>query len=132
METLPITILWGPVTSEPTTVFLIESSDETRDLVAGFLDRSGLIRVVGTANDPSSAMVALTEVDPDVVVIDKFPGPELSADGLGVVIHATTVPERTAGELQRAGIRAIVFKEVGMLDDLINAVLQAAGRFSQR
>lgn len=120
------------MTSDPTTVFLIESSDETRALVARFLDRSGLIRVVGTANDPSSAMVALTEVDPDVVVIDKFPGSELSADGVCVVIHATTVPERTAGELQRAGICAVVYKEVGMLDDLIDAVLQAAGRFSRR
>ena len=114
------------MTSEPTTVFLIESSEETRALVAGFLDSSPLISVVGSGPDLSAAAVGVAELKPDVVVVDRFPGAELSRAGSCVVIHAATIPERTATEFQKAGICAIVFKEVGMLDQLADAVLRAA------
>lgn len=112
--------------TQPITVYLVESSEETRALVAGFLERSGRVRVVGTAADLTGAAEPIEEANPDVVVVDRFPG----ADALGgehrVVLHATTVPDRTATELQRVGIHAIVFKEVGMLDQLVDTVERAA------
>lgn len=113
---------------EPITVYLVEASEETRALVAGFLERSSRIQVVGTAPDSASAAVAIRELDPDVVVVDRFPGSQVLSADHRVVLHATTVPERTATELQRAGIHAIVFKEVGMLGQLVDTVLRAAGR----
>lgn len=125
-----MTITRGTVNDQPTTVYLVESSEETRALVAGFLERSGRIRVVGTAADPSSAVVPIKESKPDVVVVDRFPGSELLTADHRVVMHATTVPDRTATELRRAGIDAIVFKEVGMLDELIDTVLRVAGNVS--
>lgn len=123
-------IACGTVNAQPTTVYLVESSEETRALVAGFLERSGRIRVLGTAADPSSAVGPIRESHPDVVVVDRFPGSELLARDHRLVMHATTIPERTATELRRAGIDAIVFKEVGMLDELIDAVLRVAGKAS--
>lgn len=112
--------------SQPITVYLVEASEETRALVAGFLERSGRIRVVGTAADLATAAAPVKELDPDVVVVDRFPGPELLTADHRVVLHATTFPERTATELRRAGIHAIVFKEVGMLGELVETVLRAA------
>lgn len=118
--------MFVPVNTQPITVYLVESSEETRALVAGFLERSGRVRVVGTAADLTGAAEPIEEANPDVVVVDRFPG----ADALGgehrVVLHATTVPDRTATELQRVGIHAIVFKEVGMLDQLVDTVERAA------
>ena len=114
--------------SEPITVYLVEASEETRTLVAGFLERSGRIRVVGSAADSTSAAAPVRQLDPDVVVVDRFPGSELLSADHRVVLHATTVPERTANELQRAGIHAIVFKEVGMLGELVDTVLHTAGQ----
>ncbi len=111
---------------EPTTVFLIESSQQTRALVADFLGGSDLVRIVGCASDWSNAAAGIQDSDPDVVIVDRFPGPELSAIGCCLVIHATSVPERTAAELRTAGICAVVFKEVGMMDDLLSAILHAA------
>lgn len=112
--------------SQPIAVYLVESSEETRALVAGFLERSGRIRVVGTASDLTTAAGCIEEAKPDVVVVDRFPGAKTLSTDHRVVLHATTVPERTATELQRAGIHAIVFKEVGMLDQLVDTVARAA------
>lgn len=112
--------------TQPITVYLVESSEETRALVAGFLERSGRVRVVGTAADLTGAAGPIEETNPDVVVVDRFPGCESLGGGHRVVLHATTVPDRTATELQRVGIHAIVFKEVGMLGQLVDTVERAA------
>lgn len=112
--------------TQPITVYLVESSEETRALVAGFLERSGRIRVVGTAACLPDADGPIQAANPDVVVVDRFPGANTLSGDHRVVLHATTFPERTATELQRAGIHAIVFKEVGMLGQLVETVERTA------
>ena len=93
--------------------------------MAGFLERSDRIQVVGCAPDSTSAP-EIQELKPDVVVVDRFPGSDLLEADHRIVLHATMAPERTAVELQRAGVHAVVFKEVGMLNDLVDAILRVA------
>lgn len=122
------------MTSALPSVFLVEASDGTRHLVVDFLERSGQVRVVGSAADRGDAADKITRTRPDVVIVDRLPAPPIgSADdpvdngvGAKLILHTTTVPDRTPAELRQAGVHEVVFKEVGMLDDLIAAVQRVA------
>ncbi len=121
------------MTTSVPSVFLVEAAHPIRNLVAEFLRRSGQVRVVGTAVDSHDAAPELVIVRPDVVVVDRVPAPN---DGWrqaldagvrgGVLLHTTTVPRQSAEELAAVGIVAVVFKEVGKLDELVATVRRMA------
>ena len=64
-------------------VVIVDADDRTRESLAGLLEISGRIDVVGSAGDSDRAVELVAMSQPDVVVVDpRLPGPD---DGLGLI-----------------------------------------------
>lgn len=121
----------SPLDDRLPSAFLVEASVAARALVQQHLEASSLVRIVGAAATLGAAAGSIAIHEPDVVIVDDladlqagFPQPP----GQRFVLHATTVPAASLEELGRVGVHEVVFKEVGMLDDLVAAVRRAANR----
>ena len=84
----------------PLRVVLIEDSAVLRDLLSAILGGISTLEIVGSADSEPAALVLLTQVRPDLVIVDL----ELKAGtGLGILAAIHAVPERFGSP------RAIVF-----------------------
>lgn len=117
-------------------VFLVEASTDARTLVRNHLEASLQVRIVGAASTLPAAARRIATHAPDVVIVDDLADLQTGILQTGilqpseprVVLHATTVPAASLEELGQAGVHEVVFKEVGMLDELVAAVARAAAR----
>lgn len=84
----------------PLRVVRIEDSAVLRDLLSAILGGISTLEIVGSADSEPAALVLLTQVRPDLVIVDL----ELKAGtGLGILAAIHAVPERFGSP------RAIVF-----------------------
>ncbi|MDS1269848.1 response regulator transcription factor [Lipingzhangella sp. LS1_29] len=118
-----------------TRVVVVDDQTLVRQGIRGLLDVAG-IDVVGEADDGAAALDTITEVEPDVVLLDlRMPGhdgiwalEQLRDRGMDVpVLVLTTFDDDTLVlEALRAGARGYLLKDV-TLDQLTRAVETLAG-----
>ena len=133
----------GAATAEgPIRVVLVDDHAMFRSGVRGELSGSTLVSVVGEAGDVDSAVAAVTEHRPDVVLLDVH----LPGGGGATVMKRATVPESRYLALSvsdaaedvigviRAGARGYVTKNISgtELVDAINRVAEGDAVFSPR
>lgn len=121
--------------SEPSTsVLVVDESILTAELVADHLRRRSSLTIVGVADGARPAEAMIRRLQPTVIVIDRVPG--LLSDAFlvdairradsALVLHGTMPPRDSIGYLRSVGVEVVALKEVGRMNELVDAVHQAA------
>jgi DNA-binding NarL/FixJ family response regulator len=117
-------------------VYICDNYGALRDLMRFALEDDPRIQVVGEAEDAITCVRELPDARPDVLVLDlRMPGvtgleavPEIRAASpdTRIVVYSQYIDERTAADLQEAGVEAWLKKDED-LNELRAIVLNVGG-----
>ena len=115
----------------PIRVLLVEDSDVYRDSLVFLLGTRTGLEIVGAVSDGASAVRAVREHAPDVVVLDyrlpDFDGAAVAAEIDSAVVFLSASAGREEYDAASGAGAALVRKDDG-IDALVRAVRAAAGR----
>jgi DNA-binding NarL/FixJ family response regulator len=115
----------------PIRVLLVEDSDVYRDSLVFLLGTRSGLEIVGAVPDGASAVRAVREHEPDVVVLDyRLPdvdGSVVAAEIDSAVVFLSASAGREEYDAASSAGAALVRKDEG-IDTLVRAIRAAAGR----